>query len=117
VQGSRQAWAVLAGLAARREDFGTRDRAESLEGMLGTQYSFFRFHDPEANFDASLYVLPSLTESGRVRSELKVRSRYEIITDLFFEVSLYGSYDNDADIEEADTKSDYGITTSLGYTF
>ena len=117
VQSSRQEWAVLAGLAVLREDFATRDRAESLEGMLGTQYSFFRFHDPEANFDASLYVLPSLTESGRVRSELKVRSRYEIITDLFFEVSLYGSYDNDADIEEADTKSDYGITTSLGYTF
>lgn len=117
VQSSRQEWAVFAGLGAVREDFATRDQSESLEALLGTEYSFFRFHDPEANLDASLVLLPSLTESGRVRSEAKLRSRYEIVEDLFFEVSLYGSYDNDADIEEADTKSDYGITTSLGYTF
>lgn len=116
VQNSRQEWAVMAGLGVLHEDFATRDRSESLEGLLGTQYSFFRFHDPEANFDASFYVLPSLTESGRIRSELKVRSRYEIVTDLFFEISLYGSYDTDAD-EEADEKSDYGVTTSLGYSF
>jgi Protein of unknown function, DUF481 len=116
VQDSRQEWAVLAGLAATREDFATEDTSESLEAVIGTGYSFFRFHDPEANLDASLFLLPSLTESGRVRSEAKLRSRYEIIEDLFFEVSLYGSYDTDADAT-ADSKSDYGVTTSLGYSF
>jgi hypothetical protein len=115
VQNSRQEWAVMAGLGALREDFATRDRADSIEGLLGTQYAFFRFADPEANLDASLYVLPSLTESGRIRSELKIRSRYEIITDLFFEISLYGATTR-AD-EETDEKSDYGVTTSLGYSF
>jgi hypothetical protein len=116
VQTSRQEWAVIAGLAANREDFASQDTNESLEAILGTQYSFFRYDQPEANVDASLYVLPSLTESGRVRSEAKLRSRYEIIDDLFFEISLYGSYDTDAD-ETADSKSDYGLTTSLGYSF
>ena len=48
--------------------------------------------DPEANLDASIYVLPSLTESGRVRSEARLRCRYKVINDLFLEVSLYGSY-------------------------
>jgi bile acid:Na+ symporter, BASS family len=90
--------------------------AESLEAVVGTGYSFFHFDDPEASLDASLFVLPSLTESGRLRSEAKLRSRYEIINDLFFEVSLYGSYDTDADAT-ADSKSDYGMTTSLGYSF
>lgn len=116
VQTSRQEWAVVAGLAANREDFASQDTNESLEAILGTQYSFFRYDQPEANVDASLYVLPSLTESGRVRSEAKLRSRYEIIDDLFFEISLYGSYDTDADAT-ADSKSDYGLTTSLGYSF
>lgn len=114
VQSSRQEWAVFAGLAAIREEFATKDETESLEAVLGTQYSFFRYDEPEANLDAGLYLLPSLTESGRVRSEAKLRSRYEIIHDLFFEISLYGSYDNDA---TADSKSDYGLTTSLGYSF
>ena len=116
VQDSRQEWAVVAGLAANREDFATEGTTESLEAILGTQYSFFRFQDPEANLDASLAVLPSLTESGRVRSEAKLRSRYELVDDLFFEVSLYGSYDSDADAA-AESKSDYGVTTSLGYSF
>jgi hypothetical protein len=116
VQDSRQEWAVRAGLAATREDFATRDTSESLEAVIGTGYSFFHFDDPEASLDASLFVLPSLTESGRVRSEAKLRSRYEIVNDLFFEVSLYGSYDTDADAT-ADSKSDYGMTTSLGYSF
>jgi hypothetical protein len=116
VQSSRQEWAIVAGLGAIREDFFTQPISESLEAIVGTEYAFFRFDDPEANLDASLYVLPSLTESGRVRSEAKLRSRYEIIDDLFFEITLYGSYDTDAD-EEADTKSDYGLTTSLGYSF
>jgi hypothetical protein len=116
VQDLRQEWAVVAGLAATRENFATEDTTESLEAIVGTQYSFFRFDHPEANLDASLLLLPSLTESGRVRSEAKLRSRYEIIDDLFFEVSLYGSYDTDADAT-ADSKSDYGMTTSLGYSF
>jgi hypothetical protein len=116
MQTSRQEWAVVAGLAANREDFASQDTNESLEAILGTQYSFFRYDQPEANVDASLYVLPSLTESGRVRSEARLRSRYEIVNDLFFEISMYGSYDTDADAT-ADSKSDYGLTTSLGYSF
>ena len=116
VQDSHNEWAVYAGLAATREDFLSEGTSEGLEAILGAQYSFFRFDDPEANLDASLNLLPSLTESGRVRSEAKLRSRYEIVNDLFFEISLYGSYDTDADAE-ADSKSDYGVTTSLGYSF
>jgi hypothetical protein len=116
VQDSKQEWAVVAGLAANRENFVTEETTSSLEAIFGTQYSFFLFNEPEANVDASLYLLPSLTESGRVRSEAKLRSRYEIVEDLFFEVSLYGSYDTDADAT-AESKSDYGMTTSLGYSF
>lgn len=116
VQDSRQEWAAYAGLAATRENFDMQDSADSLELVLGTGYSFFRYEDPEASLDARLNVLPSLTESGRVRSEARLRSRYEIVEDLFFEVSLYGSYDSDAD-DETNSTTDYGITTSLGYSF
>jgi hypothetical protein len=38
------------------------------------------------------------------------------VTDLFFEISVYGSYDNRPD-EEAASHSDYGSTTSVGYSF
>jgi hypothetical protein len=114
-QTPQQEWAAYAGLAVTREDFSVGVE-ESVEGVLGTQYWFFRYDTPEASLDATLNLFPSFTDSGRVRSEARLRSRYEIVVDLFFEVSLYGSYDSDPG-EGADSKSDYGVTTSLGYSF
>jgi hypothetical protein len=116
VQTQRQEWAAYAGLAYTREDFQGEDRQDSAELVLGTQYSFFRYDSPEASLDATFNVYPSLTTSGRLRSEGQLRSRYEIVNDLFFEVSLYGSFDSDPGAQ-AESNSDYGLTTSLGYSF
>jgi putative salt-induced outer membrane protein YdiY len=115
-QTNHQDWVTYAGLAYTRENYTGRDQADSVEGVLGTQYSFYRYDLPEASLDATLNVLPSLTQSGRVRVDGKLRSRYEIVKDLFFEVSLYGNYDSDPG-ETAISNSDYGLTTSLGYSF
>jgi hypothetical protein len=109
-------WYGALGLAVTREDFATQPTGESVEGVLTTGYTYFRFRDPEASIDGRVAVFPSLTDSGRVRSEGRVRARYELVSDLFFELSLYGSFDSDPD-EEANSNSDYGITTSLGYSF
>jgi len=114
-QTQRQEWAAYAGLAVTREDF-SEGNEESVEGVFGTQYWFFRYDSPEASFDATLNLFPSLTDMGRVRSDGRLRSRYEIVTDLFFEVSIYGTYDSDPGVGAA-SKSDYGLTTSLGYSF
>jgi putative salt-induced outer membrane protein YdiY len=116
LQNNRREWSAFGGLTLNSEVFEQSDERQSIEAVLGTTYSFFRFDTPEANIDAGLLLLPSLTESGRVRSEASLKSRYEIVEDLFFEVSLYGSYDSKPD-EGADSDSDYGVTTSLGYSF
>jgi hypothetical protein len=116
VQTNHQEWGAYAGLAVNHESYAGQGAQESVEGVLGTQYSYFRYDSPEASLDAMLSVFPSLTESGRVRVESKLRSRYEIVKDLFFEVSLYGSYDSDPG-QNAESNSDYGLTTSLGYSF
>jgi hypothetical protein len=109
-------WAAFAGFDLTRENFATSETRDGIEAVFGTTYSFYRFDLPEASLDASFVVLPSLTESGRVRSEASLRSRYELVDDLFLELNIYGSYDNDAD-QTAASESDYGVTTSLGYSF
>ena len=116
VQTNRQEWGAYVGLQVTREAYSGVATTENIEGVLGTQYYFFRFDHPKASFDATLEAFPSLTQSGRVRAEGKLRSRYEIVKDLFFEVSLYGSYDSDPGDTSA-ANSDYGLTTSLGYSF
>lgn len=116
VQDGHNEWYAVAGLAGSHENFQDEPRRTSLEAVLATEYSYFRYDTPKRSVDAGLAVFPSLTDSGRVRAELDLESRYEIVDDLFFEVSLYGSYDNKA-VDAADSDLDYGVVTSLGYTF
>lgn len=116
VQDQRQEWAAYAGVAVTREDFTDQEKNDSVEGVLGTQYWFFHYDLPEASLNLTLNVFPSFTESGRVRSEGRLRGRYEIVDDLFFELSVYNSFDSEPG-EDAESNSDYGVTTSLGYSF
>jgi Protein of unknown function, DUF481 len=88
---------------------------QSLEGVLGGSWRIFRFNDPEISLASTMYLYPSLTESGRWRGNLDVSLRREIISDLFFDISFYESYDS-APPSGAET-TDYGIVTSLGYKF
>jgi hypothetical protein len=115
-QDLHQEWSAFAGLAATRENFRSQSMQNSLEGVLATQYSYFRYDTPKRSIDAGIGVFPSLTESGRVRAEADVDARVEIVEDLFFDVSLYGSYDSKAD-PSAPSDTDYGVVTSLGYSF
>jgi hypothetical protein len=107
---------LLVGAVANQEwTNGVDDSQQSLEGVLGAQWRIFRFSDPEVSLASTFYAYPSLTESGRVRGSLDVSLRREIINDLFFDISLYDSYDSDPPSEGE--KNDYGIVTSLGYKF
>ncbi len=116
VQDLHHEWSVVAGLAYDREDFEGEPTRNSAEGVLWTQYSFFRYDTPKRSVDVGLAVFPSLTESGRIRAEADVDWRIELVEDFFFDMSVYGSYDSEAD-PEAPSNVDYGVTTSLGYSF
>ncbi len=116
VQGPHAEWAAFAGLAGTREHYSGEPIRNSLEAVVGTQYSYFRYDTPKRSLDAGLAVFPSLTESGRVRAEADITSRYEMVEDLFFDLTFYGSYDSEPD-PEAPSHSDYGVVTSLGYSF
>lgn len=115
VQGAGREWRAGAGLAASAEEGSDGSRRESLEAVLTTSLRLFRFDSPETNVTASLTLLPSLTESGRLRGEGSLELRHEIVNDLFFEISLYDSYDNEA--PEGAESNDWSIATGLGYSF
>lgn len=91
------------------------DSQQSLEGALGATWRIFRFGDPDVSLASSVFVYPSLTESGRHRGNLDVSLRREIISDLFFDISFYESYDSDP--PSGGETTDYGVVTSLGYKF
>jgi hypothetical protein len=98
------------------ESTGDKSRQESLEGMLGVDYSRYIFDDPTVDFSARLYAFPSITESGRTRAQLDINLRWELINDLFWDLNYYNSFDSDPP-SGSESTNDYGIVTSIGYSF
>jgi hypothetical protein len=116
VQSSTAEWLGGLGLAYAHENYRGGSRVDSVEAVLRTGFSVFRYDYPETDVGGTLTLLPSLTERGRVRAEGDLRAKYEFVDDLYLELKLYGSYDSKPPIAGAE-RSDYGVVTSLGYTF
>jgi hypothetical protein len=96
------------------EETGEKDTL--LEGIFILSYDWFRFNEPEFDVKSSLKVYPSVSDFGRVRGELDLVFRWELLHDLFWEMSFYDSYDSGAPGVQG-SSNDYGINTSFGYEF
>jgi putative salt-induced outer membrane protein YdiY len=115
-QSGRSLWSATGGLALVNEQrAGDEDVENNVEALLQTQFEYFTYDTPKTSLLTSLTIFPSVTDSGRIRGNLEFALRRELIADLFVELSYYQSYDSRP--PEAGEKSDYGIVTSLGYTF
>jgi putative salt-induced outer membrane protein YdiY len=117
IQTPRSEVSGILGLAFTEEwATGDADSQSSVEGVIGGSWRIFKFNSPKVSLNTSALVYPSITESGRFRTSLNLSLRQEIVTDFYLDLSLYHSYDSDPpDVNAA--KDDYGIRTSLGYSF
>lgn len=132
IQTNNSELALLAGLVGTAESLQLNDEdeastqpvpsepsvssQESLEGLLGLEYSRYVYDHPAVDLSARLKAFPSITDSGRTRAQLDLSLRWEVITDLFWDVSYYNSYDSDPP-SASESTSDYGVITSIGYSF
>ena len=116
VQSNHAEWLGGLGMAYSHENYTGGETFDSVEGVLTTSFKLFRYDFPETDIGGSLTLLPSLTKSGRYRAEADLRAKYEFVDDLYFELKVYGSYDSQPPLADSE-QSDYGLTTSLGYSF
>jgi len=116
-QSNHSLFILKGGLKATRENLsGEIEDVDSLESYGSMTWEWFRYDTPELDWSTNLEIIPSLTESGRVRAEFDAALKWEIIEDLFMQLSFYESYDSKP---QSDTTSntDYGVTTSIAYKF
>jgi hypothetical protein len=85
----------------------------SAEALLGTQLNFFRFKT--TNFLVTATVYPSLTDLGRTRFDLNTSLKLKIAKDLYWNFSYFLNVDSRP--PQGLPKTDYGSTSSLGWTF
>ena len=129
VQTNTSELAVMGGIVGSNEDvddlLGRSETKQNLEGLLGIEYSRFIFDDPTLDLSTNLVAYPSITESGRIRTQFDLNLRWEVINDLYLDLSYYNTYDSDPQTEVdlglgglgTPEKHDYGIVTSLGWSF
>lgn len=105
------------GLSVNREwSVDVSDDGYNLEAFVSGRHSVFRYDYPKTDVTSEITVYPGLTTWGRVRAELDISASREIVKDFTFVLSFYDSYDNEPPDASSD-KNDYGLVTSIGWTF
>lgn len=107
---------AAAGAAWNYEDYTNPDTTQvnprsSAEAFLGLEYRIFDIGDLKLN--TSVYGYPSLTESGRFRTDFNFDLRYEFAFDLFFGIGFTWNFDNKP--APGSTTTDYVFQTSVGW--
>jgi hypothetical protein len=116
IRSQRNRFTIGAGLAVNHEIPMGGQSETNLEAVGAIGYNYFKYSSPERSLNSVLRVFPSLTESGRWRATFDTDFRLELVTDLFWKLYVYASYDSEP-ISIEGSSSDYGINSSLGYKF
>ncbi len=117
IQSNKMLLSVQAGLQISRENLiDEPDDTDSIEAVISASWDWFRFDAPELDWSTSAELIPSLTESGRVRANFDTGLKWEMFNDLKWGFSFYSSFDNKPQSPDAST-SDYGVNTTLTYEF
>ena len=116
VQTNHNTITTVAGLSVNREWSSNSDGAYNLEGLLAVEWATFRYDYPKTDVTLGGTVYPGLSDWGRVRTDVDVSASRELISDLTLILTFYHSHDSDP-LEPGASKSDYGLVTSIGWTF
>jgi hypothetical protein len=89
---------------------------DSMEALMGLNLDWFRYDDPELDVAMRLAVYQRLSDGSRTRGNLDVDLRWELINDFFWGFSLYYSFNTEPTGVDT-SREDYGIVTSIGWSF
>lgn len=103
-----------AGAQATTESSVGEGEEQNVELYFSGNFAMWRFNSPELDLRAGFDLYPSVTDWGRLRTGLDLNLRWEIIEDLFFDITAWGTTDDRA---ESGHESDYGVTTGIGWEF
>jgi hypothetical protein len=116
VQTNRSVLGAAAGLVLNRENPVEGDSTTNVEAFFGATYEFFTYDTPKTDIDTRFVLYPSLTVSGRYRTEFNLTLSREIVKDFTVGATAYDSYDNKPPGGSSSTH-DFGFSLNIGWTF
>ena len=117
VQTNKVSLLTWGGLSYAYEKFEEQDGEDVLNALVSTMFDFFIVRGRKSDITVTLDVLPSLTQGGRVRIEANAEGRHEFFKDFFFKLKIFNSFDSKPPTEGQTRKNDFGLTTSVGWSF
>jgi putative salt-induced outer membrane protein YdiY len=115
VQTNHDQFSMATGVQASRETYTGEDPSDTVaEGLIELRY-LHRNIAPDATVNLTATIYPLLSDLSSYRAESDLSWRREFIEDVYFDITLGYSYTSDP--PTGAEKSDYVITTSLGYSF
>lgn len=115
-QSNRAYLLVGSGLAYANERYTGSSPTSNLEALVSAAAEYFRLDSPKSNLRGALTVYPSITDFGRVRSDLDVSLTHEVIKDFTIGLTLFDKFDSRPPAAGA-AKHDYGVAFTTGWTF
>ncbi len=104
-------------LLATNEKYSTSpDGTTNLEILFGADFEAFRFDSPKLDLTTSLMVTPSITDWGRVRTQLDVRTSYEVFSDFYLGLKGFLTFDSRPPTADA-VKADYSLNFTVGWSW
>ena len=115
-QTERSRLSIFTGMVGTRENYSASigtPKSTNADALAGLDYTTFRFKTTDIRARLSLY--PSLTTPGRMRLQANTAMQIKIVKDLYWGFHVYENFDSKPPVR-AD-KNDFGLSTSLGWTF
>ena len=109
-------YASIGGSGNREWSIGEDDPTNNIEGLVGLNYQFFKYTDPEINIVTYINTYPNFTSWGRWRVNYYLDAKVEVFSDFKIGINFYYNYDNKPISDDA-SSSDYGVTTTFSYSF
>lgn len=117
VRTSTSMFSGFVGIVLTLENYkGPDPSLTSVEALFSLQFLIFRFEKKDTEVTTTLSVFPSLTSWGRFRATFDGRLQIELVKDLYWGMRPYYTYDSDPPTS-ASSRDDYGVTTSLGWSW
>jgi hypothetical protein len=96
-----------------RQYLGEQGARNTATGLVTAELKMFKFK--KTNLDVTAVILPEISEPGRVRVNTNASYYVKLFSDLSWNFSLYGSWDNQP--PPTLSGSDYGTSSGLSWTF
>jgi len=115
IQTNKTIVALLGGVAYTTEQYAGAEDVSVLEAVAGADWDWFTFDGRSTNLGITAQTFYALTGDARFRLELNSSFRSDIISDLYWSINLFESFNSLPPTGQK--KNDFGISAAIGWSF